>query len=83
VSACAVRRLFIWPRARPLWRAAAIQLFVEVLVDFVDTRCATLPRHSKLIAPLALTIFCWILLQLHGLVPSTFPADRPSTRLEH
>jgi F-type H+-transporting ATPase subunit a len=39
------------------------QLFVEVLVDFVDTQVRdTFHGNSKLIAPLALTIFCWILL---------------------
>jgi len=39
------------------------QLFVEVMVDFVDTQVRdTFHGTSKLIAPLALTIFCWILL---------------------
>ena len=39
------------------------QLFVEVLVDFVDTQVRdTFHGSSKLIAPLALTIFCWVLL---------------------
>ena len=39
------------------------QLFVEVLVDFVDTQVRdTFHGDSKLIAPLALTIFCWVLL---------------------
>src|SRR4051794_7115354 len=39
------------------------QLFVEVLVDFVDSQVRdTFHGTSKLIAPLALTIFCWILL---------------------
>jgi len=39
------------------------QLFIEVLVDFVDTQVRdTFHGDSKLIAPLALTIFCWILL---------------------
>jgi F-type H+-transporting ATPase subunit a len=39
------------------------QLFVEVLVDFVDTQVRdTFHGTSKLIAPLALTIFCWVLL---------------------
>jgi F-type H+-transporting ATPase subunit a len=40
-----------------------LQLFVEVLVDFVDTQVRdTFHGSSKLIAPLALTIFCWVLL---------------------
>jgi F-type H+-transporting ATPase subunit a len=39
------------------------QLFIEVLVDFVDSQVRdTFHGTSKLIAPLALTIFCWILL---------------------
>ena len=39
------------------------QLFVEVMVDFVDTQVRdSFHGSSKLIAPLALTIFCWILL---------------------
>lgn len=39
------------------------QLFVEVLVDFVDSQVRdTFHGNSKLIAPLALTIFCWVLL---------------------
>jgi F-type H+-transporting ATPase subunit a len=39
------------------------QLFIEVLVDFIDTQVRdSFHGTSKLIAPLALTIFCWILL---------------------
>jgi len=39
------------------------QNFVEVLVEFVDAQVRdTFHGQSKLIAPLALTIFCWILL---------------------
>ena len=39
------------------------QLFVEVLVDFVDSQVRdTFQGTSKLVAPLALTIFCWVLL---------------------
>jgi F-type H+-transporting ATPase subunit a len=39
------------------------QNFVEVMVEFVDTQVRdTFHGNSKLIAPLALTIFCWILL---------------------
>jgi F-type H+-transporting ATPase subunit a len=47
------------------------QLFVEVLVDFVDTQVKdTFHGTSKLIAPLALTIFSWILLfNIMDLVP--------------
>lgn len=40
-----------------------LQLFVEVLVDFVDTQVRdSFHGTSKLVAPLALTIFCWVLL---------------------
>ena len=39
------------------------QSFVEVMVEFVDSQVRdTFHGQSKLIAPLALTIFCWILL---------------------
>jgi F-type H+-transporting ATPase subunit a len=39
------------------------QNFVEVMVEFVDTQVRdTFHGDSKVIAPLALTIFCWILL---------------------
>lgn len=39
------------------------QNFVETVVEFVDTQVRdTFHGTSKLIAPLALTIFCWILL---------------------
>jgi F-type H+-transporting ATPase subunit a len=39
------------------------QLFVEVIVDFVNTQVQdTFHGTSKLIAPLALTIFCWVFL---------------------
>lgn len=40
-----------------------LQNFVELMVDFVDTQVRdSFHGTSKLIAPLALTIFCWILL---------------------
>ena len=40
-----------------------LQNFVEVLVEFVDTQVRdTFHGTSKLVAPLALTIFCWVLL---------------------
>jgi F-type H+-transporting ATPase subunit a len=39
------------------------QSFVEVVVEFVDSQVRdTFHGTSKLIAPLALTIFCWVLL---------------------
>ncbi|MCP5153460.1 MAG: F0F1 ATP synthase subunit A [Ectothiorhodospiraceae bacterium] len=40
-----------------------LQSFVELLVDFVDTQVReTFHGKSELIAPLALTIFCWVFL---------------------
>jgi F-type H+-transporting ATPase subunit a len=40
-----------------------LQNFVELMVEFVDTQVRdSFHGTSKLIAPLALTIFCWILL---------------------
>lgn len=40
-----------------------MQNFVEMMVEFVDTQVKdTFHGDSKLIAPLALTIFCWIFL---------------------
>lgn len=47
------------------------QAFVEMVVDFVnDNVSATFHGKSSLIAPLALTIFCWVLLMnLMDLVP--------------
>ncbi len=56
------------------------QSFVEVMVDFVDTQVRdTFHGTSKLIAPLALTIFCWmLLLNFMDVVPvDLLPADRP------
>lgn len=49
----------------------AIQNLVEVLVDFVDTQVKdTYHGRSKLIAPLALTIFVWIfLMNFMDLIP--------------
>src|ERR1700733_8691472 len=39
------------------------QNFVELIVEFVDTQVKdTFPGTSRLIAPLALTIFCWVFL---------------------
>ena len=40
-----------------------VQNFAEMLVEFVDTQVKdSFHGHSKLIAPLALTIFCWVFL---------------------
>lgn len=51
-----------------------LQNFVEVLVDFVDTNVKdTFHGTSKVIAPLALTIFCWVfLMNFMDLIPVDF-----------
>ncbi|HEX4648689.1 MAG TPA: F0F1 ATP synthase subunit A [Steroidobacteraceae bacterium] len=62
------------------------QLFVEVLVNFIDNQVKdTFHGTSKLIAPLALTIFCWILLfNIMDLVPvDLLPAAAHYARLSH
>jgi F-type H+-transporting ATPase subunit a len=62
------------------------QLFVEVLVNFVDTQVRdTFHGTSKLIAPLALTIFSWILLfNIMDLVPvDLLPAAAHHAGFEH
>jgi F-type H+-transporting ATPase subunit a len=62
------------------------QNFVEVVVEFVDTQVRdTFHGTSKLIAPLALTIFCWILLfNFMDLVPvDLLPAAGQKVGLEH
>jgi F-type H+-transporting ATPase subunit a len=62
------------------------QLFVEVLVNFVDTQVKdTFHGSSKLIAPLALTIFSWILLfNIMDLVPvDLLPAAAHHAGFEH
>jgi F-type H+-transporting ATPase subunit a len=62
------------------------QLFVEVLVDFIDTQVRdSFHGTSKLIAPLALTIFAWILLlNFMDVVPvDLFPEIGKKVGLEH
>ena len=62
------------------------QSFVETMVDFVDTQVRdTFHGDSKLIAPLALTIFCWVLLfNLMDIVPvDLFPLIGQKAGLEH
>ncbi|KFF50418.1 MULTISPECIES: F0F1 ATP synthase subunit A [Salinicola] len=51
-----------------------LQNFVEMMVEFVDGSVReTFHGKSKLVAPLALTIFCWIfLMNLMDLVPVDF-----------
>jgi F-type H+-transporting ATPase subunit a len=62
------------------------QLFVEVLVDFVDSQVRdTFHGTSKLIAPLALTIFCWILLMnfMDAVPVDLFPWVAEKAGVEH
>jgi len=62
------------------------QLFVEVLVDFIDKQVKdTFHGTSKLIAPLALTIFSWILLfNIMDVVPvDLLPAAAHHAGFEH
>jgi len=62
------------------------QLFVEVMVDFVDTQVRdTFHGTSKLVAPLALTIFCWILLfNFMDIVPvDLLPLAAQKVGIEH
>lgn len=51
-----------------------LQCFVEILVEFVDQNVKdTFHGRNPLIAPLALTIFCWVLLMnIMDLVPIDF-----------
>lgn len=71
--------LFLW-----LFRSAAkkattgvpsgLQNFVEIMIEFVDNSVKeTFHGRNKVIAPLALTIFCWVfLMNLMDLVPVDF-----------
>jgi len=48
-----------------------LQSFLELIVEFVDTQVKEIFHHrSNLVAPMALTVFCWVFLQnLMDLVP--------------
>ena len=62
------------------------QSFVEVVVEFVDTQVRdTFHGTSKLIAPLALTIFCWILLMnfMDAVPVDLFPLIGQKVGVEH
>jgi F-type H+-transporting ATPase subunit a len=60
--------LFIWFFKKAAENATTeapglVQNFVEMLIEFVDTQVKdSFHGHNKLIAPLALTIFCWVFL---------------------
>ncbi len=60
-----------------------LQNFIEMIVGFVDTQVRdTFHGTSRLIAPLALTIFCWVFLfNFMDLVPvDLLPARRARRR---
>jgi F-type H+-transporting ATPase subunit a len=62
------------------------QSFVETVVEFVDTQVRdTFHGTSKIIAPLALTIFCWILLMnfMDAVPVDLFPLIGQKVGLEH
>jgi F-type H+-transporting ATPase subunit a len=62
------------------------QSFVETVVDFVDSQVRdTFHGTSKTIAPLALTIFCWILLMnfMDAVPVDLFPLIGQKAGLEH
>ena len=50
---------------------SGLQNFVEMVIDFVDTQTREIfPHADRLVAPLALTIFCWVfLMNCMDLVP--------------
>jgi F-type H+-transporting ATPase subunit a len=60
--------LFVWFFKTAAEKATSdvpnlLQSFVEMLIEFVDTQVKdSFHGHNKLIAPLALTIFCWVFL---------------------
>ncbi|HET9330356.1 MAG TPA: F0F1 ATP synthase subunit A, partial [Steroidobacteraceae bacterium] len=77
---------YIAARRATIGGPGKFQLFVEVLVDFVDKQVKdTFHGTSKLIAPLALTIFSWILLfNIMDLVPvDLLPAAARQAGFEH
>jgi F-type H+-transporting ATPase subunit a len=62
------------------------QSFVETVVEFVDVQVRdTFHGTSKIIAPLALTIFCWILLMnfMDAVPVDLFPLIGQKVGLEH
>ncbi|UZE96171.1 F0F1 ATP synthase subunit A [Alkalimarinus alittae] len=71
--------LFLWLFRSAAKKASAgvpggLQNFVEVMVEFVDNSVKeTFHGRNKVIAPLALTIFCWIfLMNFMDLIPVDF-----------
>lgn len=71
--------LFLWLFRKAAKKATTgipggLQNFAEIMVEFVDTSVKeTFHGRNKVIAPLALTIFCWIfLMNLMDLIPVDF-----------
>jgi F-type H+-transporting ATPase subunit a len=71
-------------RRASLENPGKLQLFVESIIELVDTQVKEIfHAKSKVIAPLALTIFCWIFLMNAmdmlpvDLLPNHCPVDRP------
>ena len=71
--------LFLWVFRKAAKTATSgvpgkLQCFVEIMVEFVDSSVKeTFHGRNKLIAPLALTVFCWIMLMnIMDLVPIDF-----------
>ena len=63
-----------------------IESFVEMVVEFVDTQVRdTFHGSSRLIAPLALTVFCWVfLMNLMDLIPVDWlPSLATSVGISH
>ena len=81
VFATGLGALFIWlfwlgTRNATAGKPTGVQNFVELMVDFVDGQVRDIFHgDSRLVAPLALTIFFWVLLMnLMDLVPIDAPA---------
>jgi F-type H+-transporting ATPase subunit a len=63
-----------------------LQNFIELIVDFIDGQVReSYHGNSRLIAPLALTVFCWVLLfNIMDIVPvDLFPAIAEGMGLTH
>lgn len=61
---------FVAKKAR-VFKPSRLQLFVEIIVSMVNTQVMDVfHRKSKFVAPIALTIFCWIfLMNLMDMMP--------------
>jgi len=80
--------LFYWAarKSSSTQTPKGFQSFVELIVDFVDSQVKdTFHGTSKLVAPLALTIFCWVFLfNVMDLLPvNLLPAAAKGAGLGH